>query len=214
MIESGSSHEGDYIVKPQKPEEASEYFNSYSRFSSSLRGWLVAYGIGAPVLFASQAAFARVLNDTKRATPIIVMFLIGVLIQIGMTLSYKYCMWCLYQGEIKNHYKNKYRCHCANYLSNQTWLEFILDISTVVLYTYGTVALILAYISLSQQQIQSVQQAAQSALQAADTAQKAAQTVQKAQQSTKEPPTPVSSPKPATTHPSDGKPVTPDQNQR
>ena len=73
-------------------DEKKGYFDAYANFSKSLGDWLIAYGIGAPVFFASQSAFARVLNDTSRAVPIIIMFLVGVPFQITLALDFKYAM--------------------------------------------------------------------------------------------------------------------------
>ena len=44
-------------------EDTKTYFDSYRALASTLRTWLVAYGIGAPVLFASQSAFAEILKN-------------------------------------------------------------------------------------------------------------------------------------------------------
>ena len=131
------------LPTPHKPSE-SGFYESYAGFSKTLRGWLVAYGIGAPVLFASQTSFAKVLANAKIARPIIICFLIGVTLQIALSVVYKYCMFHLYLGEIDEKYK-LYRIHrIADWFASQTWLELIIDVVTILLFSYATTWLLFA----------------------------------------------------------------------
>lgn len=85
-------------IRNPGPEEAPIYLDSYRNFSKTLRTWLVAYGIGAPVLFASQEEFSSLFVDKVSALRIICLYLIGVSSQILSALLSKismwYIMWC------------------------------------------------------------------------------------------------------------------------
>ena len=45
--------------EPDDNDLANDYWELYAAQSRSLRGWLIAYGIGAVFLFTSQAAFSQ-----------------------------------------------------------------------------------------------------------------------------------------------------------
>lgn len=60
--------------------------------------WLVAYGIGAPVLFLTQSGVADALRKTGAARSIALTFLVGVSVQVLSALLYKTTMWQLYMG--------------------------------------------------------------------------------------------------------------------
>jgi hypothetical protein len=128
---------------PQQLTE-SGFYDAYSGFSKTLRGWFVAYGIGAPVFFASQASFAKELVAANTAKPIIILFLIGVVLQILLSVAYKYCMWFLYRGEIDNNYKRYKIYKISDWLASQTWLEFLFDLASLGCFAYGTIHLLFA----------------------------------------------------------------------
>jgi hypothetical protein len=88
------------MAKKNKKRDDKGFFESYAKFSNILRTWLIAYGIGAPVLFASNAFFIKIMQDTKNGPYIVKFFLLGVSIQVFAALIYKYTMGYLYFGEL------------------------------------------------------------------------------------------------------------------
>lgn len=49
------------------PVAGSRFYEHYSHFARTLRGWLVAYGIGLPILIASQESLTQKLIYTGKA---------------------------------------------------------------------------------------------------------------------------------------------------
>lgn len=129
------------------PEDATEYLRSYQNFASTMRAWLIAYGIGAPVLFATQGAFECVFANSLAAKPLIYMYLSGVGIQIVSALSFKASMWYIFWGALKSEFKNTWRYRISDWLSEQLWVEIGLDISTIGLFGLATARVLVLFIA-------------------------------------------------------------------
>ena len=98
------------LVDP-KNEEATIYFESYGSFSKTLRAWLVAYGIGAPVLFVTEDTFSELLKYKDTMTPILGAFVFGICIQVIAALIYKASMWYIMWGVLNDDFKKTKREH-------------------------------------------------------------------------------------------------------
>jgi len=79
-------------------DAAKPYVEAYQDFSRRLRTWLLAYGIGAPMLFVSQDTFSQMLKETAVSKLIILVFLAGVSIQVAAAIIYKSSMWYVFRG--------------------------------------------------------------------------------------------------------------------
>jgi hypothetical protein len=123
------------------------FFQCYAGFSKTLRAWLVAYGIGAPALFASQNAFARLLQKTDLATTIFVTFLAGVALQVVAALIYKTCMWYMYWGASNAGFQKSLRYRLCGWVTEQYWLELLFDVGAITLFAWATVQVLLDYVA-------------------------------------------------------------------
>ena len=84
----------------QSPEDntTTEYYNAYHYYSNLLRTWLVAYGVGGPILFLSnEALWKRLASD---GTSLGFLFLGGVALQVIVAALNKTVMWACYFGEL------------------------------------------------------------------------------------------------------------------
>lgn len=124
-------------VVPSHPA-VSHFKEPYRDFAKALRTWLIAYGVGAPVLVASQASLAAAVARSGFGETAVVCFLGGVAIQIAGALLYKTTMWYLYAGEIDTNMRNYKRYKIADWVSMQYWLEFGIDAATLTLFVIGT----------------------------------------------------------------------------
>ena len=124
-----------------------DFFEPYASFSRTLRTWLVAYGIGAPVLFASQDAFVCILAKPIQGVIIIGLFLLGTMVQIIATFLYKYSMGYIYFGELKKEFMETRRYKISNWLSEAMWLEISFDIITIVSFVSATVYVLIVYVT-------------------------------------------------------------------
>jgi hypothetical protein len=71
------------------------YFEGYAQFSGVLRTWLIAYGIGGPVLFIFQSRITDQLSESGQSLSIAILFLSGVFLQVIIALLYKGAIWFL-----------------------------------------------------------------------------------------------------------------------
>ena len=112
-------------------------FSSYAKFSTTVRTWLVAYGVGAPVLFLSHPEVAsRLAGGTGQR--IATVFLIGAAIQVAAALLYKTCMWYAYVGEDDEEFQKSRRYRWCGVISWQYWLEFLFDLASVLAFGWAT----------------------------------------------------------------------------
>jgi len=121
------------------------YYEPYAAYSRTLRTWLVAYGIGVPVLFASQQCFSKVIAKPEVVCPIAVLFLVGVGVQIIVALLYKYTMAYLYLGEGDPPFKQTRRWRASYWVSEQMWPEMVFDLVSIACFVMATYNLIIAY---------------------------------------------------------------------
>ena len=114
------------------------YFDAYASATTHLRTWLVAYGIGAPVLFLSNEDLWQVLAGAKCASCVGFLFLGGVALQILIALINKNVMWFCYYGETKPAFKasRTYKvCYC---LSEWFWVDIGFDVLSIAFFIAAT----------------------------------------------------------------------------
>jgi hypothetical protein len=116
----------------------SKFYEPYTYFARTLRGWLVAYGLGVPLLVASQAELTRKLVSTGVAKHVVLVFLTGVLIQILTAFLYKYAIWMLHLGETKSIPKSSRRYQVSLSFYRLLWPTVLFDVSTIALFVWPT----------------------------------------------------------------------------
>lgn len=120
------------------PTTAEEYLSAYAEYSKVLRTWFVAYGIGAPVLLFTNNALTQTVKASGYARFVGGLFLVGVLFQLILASANKASMWALYYGEIRPRFKARRRYKFAYWLSEAFWIDFIVDITTMLLFGLAT----------------------------------------------------------------------------
>lgn len=114
------------------------FYEAYAHFSRNLRTWLLAYGVGAPVIFLTNEAAGKKLIHSGQAEIVATFFLVGVGLQVLATWVYKYAMWFLYSGEVDRSFQ-KYRLHKASDWVSECYLcELVLDMATILLFLAAT----------------------------------------------------------------------------
>ena len=120
-------------------QENSKYHQSYKGFANTLRAWLIAYGIGGPFLIVSQQSIWHRLSFTAVAW-IAALFLLGVLLQVGHTMIFKWAQWKLYIAEKDGSEEPEW----AFKLSHNYWVDHVTDIGSVLLFAVATAYLAIA----------------------------------------------------------------------
>ena len=131
-------------MRLNKTRADSGFYEPYAHFSRTLRAWLVAYGVGVPVLLVSQEFIAKAIIKAGTGGWITWLFLIGVAIQVLAALLYKYSMAYLYSAEMEPELNGTWRVKIAEWLSNAVWLEALFDLVSIALFVCGTFMVVTA----------------------------------------------------------------------
>jgi hypothetical protein len=121
----------------ERPTE-SEYWEPYSEFAKTLRTWFVGYGVGVPALVLTQAELRQRLANAGDLPTLAVCFLSGVFLQVMLTLIYKTAMWELYMTETQPPRSKGLWYRSAFWISEQAWIELLVDVATIVLFAIAT----------------------------------------------------------------------------
>ena len=120
-------------------EDEKQFLEAYGIHATTLRNWLVAYGIGAPVLFLTNETLAVRLAQSPNTSAVVGLFLWAIGLQVGMAALNKAIMWACYYRE-----RNLAQCHnklpfrFAYWLSEQFVIDLIMDLATLALLLWGT----------------------------------------------------------------------------
>jgi hypothetical protein len=118
--------------------DGAEHFASYREHANILRTWLVAYGVGGPVLILSQDKIWGKLSTSGSLRLIAVLFLTGVSLQVASAAINKSVMWACYYGETEPMYKATVRYKIANWLSGQYLIDFTCDTAAMATFAAAT----------------------------------------------------------------------------
>lgn len=116
----------------------SDIYKAYEEHSKNLRTWLVAYGIGGPVLIVSNQRLSDLLINSVDLRNYIYAFLGGVATQVFLSVLNKNVMWGCYCGEQLEEFRNSILYKFANWFSVQYWIDFLADLISIVLFIYAT----------------------------------------------------------------------------
>lgn len=114
------------------------HFQNYSDYSRTLRAWLVAYGIGGPVLFLTNDSLAERVSSSGYANQIVVAFLVGVTLQVALALVNKWGAWHMYAGAGARKYQRTWRYRFWGYINAQSWIDFWVDVFSLVAFAWAT----------------------------------------------------------------------------
>jgi len=115
-----------------------EYFGVYKHYSSLLRSWFIAYGIGGPVVLLTNERVWDAVVHSGQAQCIGCLFLFGVALQVLIAATNKFIMWGSYYGEIHEEFQCSRLYAVCRWLRRQFWIDLIVDIATMVLLFVAT----------------------------------------------------------------------------
>lgn len=114
------------------------HFENYADYSRTLRAWLVAYGVGGPVLFVTNEKLSERVANSGYANAIIVLFLLGVALQIVLATINKWGAWHMYRGAADAEYHATWRYKFWAFVNEQSWIDFWIDLTSLVVFTLAT----------------------------------------------------------------------------
>ena len=142
-MNSESSKLGDAPEAEEKPAKVTPWgFRDYSEraadVSKTLRTWLVAYGVGGPVLFLTRPEVADAIKRTGNAKLITALFLSGVGVQVIEAFLNKWLSW--FRAELLWQPANAKRLHyqIADRLHKFIWTDVAADIWALIAFSWGT----------------------------------------------------------------------------
>jgi hypothetical protein len=125
--------------------DSAGYYAVYEEHARTLRTWLVAYGIGGPVLILSQEAVWKQITKIGSLPLIAKLFLGGVVLQVVLAAVNKSAMWALYCGEVDREYAKTKRYKVGSWLSERYIIDLALDLSSMVLFAWATYECFVAF---------------------------------------------------------------------
>jgi len=121
-------------------EQTKLLWDSYAEWSKHLRTWLVAYGIGAPILFLSRNEIWDVLAASPDRRLITKLFLGGVALQVALATVNKWSSWGYYSSvQWAETYGKAWWAPLAGWLVDQFWIDLLVDILTLAAFVTATV---------------------------------------------------------------------------
>jgi hypothetical protein len=118
--------------------QKADHFDNYSEYAKTLRAWLVAYGIGGPVLFVTNDKLAKQVSDSAAAAQVVSAFLLGVALQVLIAFINKWGAWHMYVGAGDSHYQTGRRYRSWSFVNRQSWIDVTVDVVSIAAFFFGT----------------------------------------------------------------------------
>lgn len=90
------------------------------------------------MLLLTNERIATALAQSGQARLIAVCFLVGVALQVVLAAINKSTMWILYWGQQSEVLRETRRYRIADWISEQFWIDFLVDIAAMTLFAYAT----------------------------------------------------------------------------
>jgi len=132
-------------TKADAQREEEGFYAVYSDYTKTLRTWLVAYGVGGPVLFVTQDMIAKPVIESGKAFWIVCLFLVGVAAQVFIALVNKYVNWYLYNKADPTQPRNENVHRRVDWLSERIGLDVSMDIISIVAFGWATAWVLLIF---------------------------------------------------------------------
>lgn len=122
----------------QRKDEEGTHFANYAEYSKTLRSWLVAYGIGGPVLFLTNKDAPAKVSESPYLGLIITLFVAGVALQIFLAFINKWAAWQMYKGACVNGHQVTRTYRTWDWINSQSWIDFLIDLGVLISFSVAT----------------------------------------------------------------------------
>lgn len=124
---------------PAIPDAVIEgYYANYTEYSKTFRTWLVAYGVGGPVLLLTNDAASKKFAAAGDARCIVVLFLIGVAFQVMGTGINKWAAWHVYSDMTDASRANGRLSKAWTWINKQAWIDVGVDVGSIAAFAIAT----------------------------------------------------------------------------
>ncbi len=121
-----------------KKADEDGHFENYAEYSKTLRSWLVAYGIGGPVLFLTNKDAPEKLASSPHLRTIVTLFVAGVALQIFLAFINKWAAWHLYKASVQKDYEQTNLYMVWSWINEQSWIDFFVDLGALCAFSIAT----------------------------------------------------------------------------
>jgi len=118
-------------------------FRQYWAHASALRNWFVVYGLGGIALLFTQAEAVAGLSPSTKAQ-VIGGLMLTVIAQVVSAFLNKWTHWSAQWGEKLPTFKDTLRHRFAMGLSRRVWIDFALDLISLLSALFAIAALVSA----------------------------------------------------------------------
>lgn len=125
-------------------DDGAGHYTAYEEHARTLRTWLVAYGIGAPVLMLSQDQLWKQLAATNSLPCIAALFLFGVALQVTLAAANKSAMWACYYGAINEEFEKTRVYRFGKWVAGLYWIDLVCDLVSMLVFAVATYLCFLA----------------------------------------------------------------------
>ena len=144
----------------QDTSDYTGHFANYAEYSKTLRSWLVAYGIGAPVLFLLSKDAPETISRSPHLKTIVTLFIVGVALQILLSFLNKWAAWNMYRGAFSKHLEHIGDTECDLHhtsksyriwfrINKQSWIDMVVDVGALSCFSVATWIVLEALLSAS-----------------------------------------------------------------
>jgi len=106
-------------------------FRQYWEHASALRNWFVVYGLGGIALCLTEAEAVAGVSPLRKST-VTGGFMLTVIAQVLLAFVNKWTHWSAHWGAKSKEYKETHRYKFAMELSNRIWIDFTLDLISLL----------------------------------------------------------------------------------
>ncbi|MCX6554489.1 MAG: hypothetical protein NTZ12_05665 [Candidatus Aminicenantes bacterium] len=138
------SHE-DSIPGGKSEDKAEGYHAGYREYNKALRTWLVAFGIGGPVLLITKETVLNRVIQQGKLKSIVTLFLIGAVLQIVIAFINKIECWYSYYCQVDENFRKSGRGRFMLWLDTQFWLDISFDLASMICFGLSILLLYNAY---------------------------------------------------------------------
>lgn len=120
--------------------EAEGYATAYRQHATSLRNWLVAYGVGGPALFLTNDKLRDALKASGCLQLVGWTFLLGVALQVCLSFLDKYADWICYQRCLNPNWPESRASRLAAWWVDANAPSIVIELASMILFAVATVA--------------------------------------------------------------------------
>lgn len=126
--------------------EADGHYQNYNEYSKTLRAWLVAYGVGGPVLFLTNEAIYTRVAASAHAFAIVALFFLSVGSQILLSVVNKWAAWNMYRGAFEDAYVATERYRLWRKVNECSTIDFLIDVASLIFLVWATLLVLSVFL--------------------------------------------------------------------